>query len=253
MRLAVITDIHGNYRALQAVLSDITGQNIARIVSLGDNVGYGPEPDEVVRTLVQHRITSVRGNHELALVNPAYHNQLNPPTRLSLDLTRGLLTQASLDWLAELKPTLQLTTGTDDETGHRCRFVHGCPPDSTTTYLLNPTVDRLQHIFASYPEAICFAGHTHTLDIYVTHPDAAVERLSLQIGRRNLARNSRYLIIPGSVGQPRDTISNRAKYAIWDQDLNSLEIRAIPYDVETTVRLINERGFPASNGLRLQW
>ena len=253
MRLAVITDIHGNFRALQAVLADITSQSIARIVSLGDNVGYGPEPDEVVRTLVHHRITSIRGNHELALVNAAYYQQLNPPTRLSLDLTRGLLTQTSLDWLADLEPTLQLANGTDDETGHRCRFVHGCPPDSTTTYLLNPTDARLQHIFAGYPEAICFAGHTHTLDMYVYHPDAAVEHLSLAIGRRILARNSRYLIIPGSVGQPRDTVSNRAKYAIWDQDQNSLEIRAVPYDVSTTIRLINERGFPASNGLRLQW
>ncbi len=89
--------------------------------------------------------------------------------------------------------------------------------------------------------------------MYINHPDDTVEHHSLTIGRRNLDPSRRYLIIPGSVGQPRDRISNRAKYAIWDQDKNTLEIRAVPYDVSTTVRLINERGFPASNGLRLQW
>ncbi len=123
MRLAVITDIHGNFRAFQAVLSDIAKQNIARIVSLGDNIGYGPEPDEVVSTLAKHGVASIQGNHELALISPAYYKQLNPPTRQSLDLTRGLLTQTSLDWLAELEPTLQLSPGSAE---HRAKRVVSC-------------------------------------------------------------------------------------------------------------------------------
>ncbi len=244
MRLAVITDIHGNYRAFQAVLSDITAQKIDKTISLGDNIGYGPEPDEVVRALMEHTIVSLRGNHELALINPDYYKQLNPPTRQSLDLNRELLTQTSLDWLADLPATLLLPD---------CFCVHGCPPDSTTTSLLNPTEARLQRIFASYPEFICFTGHTHTLDMYVSQPDTSVKQLPLTIGIKKLDRNQRYLIIPGSVGQPRDNISSQAKYAIWDATQDSLEIRAISYDVSTTVKLIHERGFPSSNALRLQW
>jgi predicted phosphodiesterase len=244
MRLAIITDIHGNYRAFQSVLDDISSQDVEAVVSLGDNVGYGPEPDEVVCALRERNITSLRGNHELALTSRDYYNKLNPPTRLSLDLTRELLTSSSLDWLATLPPTLKLPDGL---------FVHGCPPDSTTTYLLNPSTSRLHRIFASYPEFICFAGHTHTLETYINQPDDTFEQGHLSIGVTKLDREKRYIIIPGSVGQPRDNISNKAKYGIWDQEFDSVEIRAVSYDVSTTVKLINERGFPASNGLRLQW
>jgi len=244
MRLAIITDIHGNYRAFQSVLDDIRTRDVETIVSLGDNVGYGPEPEEVVRALREHDITSLRGNHELALTSHDYYNKLNPPTRLSLDLTRELLTPSSLNWLAALPPTHELPDG---------RFVHGCPPDSTTTYLLNPSQTRLHQIFTTFPEFICFAGHTHTLVTYINHPDDTTEQCQLSIGLTTLNRKKRYIIIPGSVGQPRDNISNKAKYGIWDQEFDSVEIRAVSYDVSTTVKLINERGFPASNGLRLQW
>jgi predicted phosphodiesterase len=70
MRIAVIADIHGNFRALEAVLADIDQAGADHIVSLGDNIGYGPEPEEVVRTLIERQIDSVLGNHELALQTP---------------------------------------------------------------------------------------------------------------------------------------------------------------------------------------
>ena len=84
MRLAIIADIHGNYRALDAVLSDIARHGVDRIVSLGDNIGYGPEPEEVVRSLQAYRVLSVMGNHELGLISRSYFNRLHAAARQSL-------------------------------------------------------------------------------------------------------------------------------------------------------------------------
>ena len=130
MRLAVISDIHGNYRALQAVIKDLDKQRIDTTISLGDNVGYGPEPEEVVQLLMSRSIYSIMGNHELALTSPHYYARLNPTSRESLELTRALLSKPSLEWLETL-PSLSLQ--------HGARFVHGCPPASITTYLFDPS------------------------------------------------------------------------------------------------------------------
>ena len=244
MRLAVISDIHGNYRALQAVIKDLDQQRIDTTISLGDNIGYGPEPEEVVKLLRSRSIYSVMGNHELALVSPPYYARLNPTSRESLDLTRNLLSQTSLKWLEAL-PHLTLQ--------HDARFVHGCPPASITSYLFRPSDTRLERIFLSYPERIGFAGHTHTLDIFIKLGTGAIQQNQLDTEIVHLQEDNRYLIIPGSVGQPRDTCSNKAKYVIWDRDMESLELRAISYDVASTVELIHQRGFPIQNALRLDW
>jgi len=241
--LAILADIHGNFRALQAVLADIALAGADRIVSLGDNVGYGPEPEEVVRTLDQYRIVSVMGNHELGLVSRSYCSRLHATARDSLSLTRALLSPASLAWLAAL-PSFRLCGDV--------RFVHGCPPQSMTEYLHAPTATRLQRIFAAYPERICFAGHTHDLGWYQQDGDVAASR-DVRVERRRLDPDTRYLLLPGSVGQPRDALNWYAKYMLWDQEAATVEVRALDYDVQATIRLLGERGFPASNAQRLFW
>ncbi len=243
MRLAIIADIHGNYRALQAVLTDIDRASADRIISLGDNIGYGPEPEEVVRTLLEHRIDSVMGNHELGLVSRSYYNRLQGTARESLSLTRDLLSADSLLWLKEL-PVFHICCG--------ARFVHGCPPQSITVYLLTPSDTRLQRLFASYPEPVCFAGHTHDFGFF-QQKGGAIHRRELAVEKLMLDPQSRYLLLPGSVGQPRDMLSWYAKYMLWDPDRRVLEVRAVPYDVQTTIRLLGERHFPVSNARRLFW
>jgi predicted phosphodiesterase len=244
MRLAVISDIHGNYRALQAVIKDLDKQRIDTTISLGDNIGYGPEPEEVVQLLMSRSIDSIMGNHELALVSSHYYARLNPTSRESLDLTRALLSKPSLEWLETLSSVSMQ---------HGARFVHGCPPASITTYLFDPSDSRLERIFLSYPEPICFAGHTHTLNIFVKLSSGAIQQKDLDVEVVRLGKDNRYLIIPGSVGQPRDTHSNKAKYVIWDRETETIELRAISYDVASTMKLIYERGFPSQNALRLDW
>jgi len=243
MRLAIIADIHGNYRALQAVLTDISLMGADRIISLGDNIGYGPEPEEVVQALLEHRVVSVMGNHELGLVSRSYFHRLHATAGESLAITRTLLSAGALAWLETL-PAVHVCCG--------ARFVHGCPPQSITVYLHAPTDNRLQRLFASYPERLCFVGHTHDFGFF-QQDGTVLSRRELAVERLPIDPNSRYLLLPGSVGQPRDTLSWRAKYMLWDLEQQTLEVRALSYDVQTTIRLLGERHFPAANARRLFW
>lgn len=243
MRLAVLADIHGNYRALEAVLEDIEDCRVDQLLSLGDNVGYGPEPEEVVVALRKLNCQSIMGNHELALISEGYCNRLNPAPKKSLEISARLLSQDSMEWIRSL-PAVHLE--------HGARFVHGCPPQSISTYLFDPSDNRLQRLFTTYREQFCFSGHTHTMELFSMH-GAEIGRCELALETRVLLDRERYIILPGSIGQPRDMINNHAKYAIWDIEENTLEARAVPYDVKTTVRLLNERQFPDLNARRLVW
>lgn len=241
MRVAVLSDIHGNWRALQAVLADLDRYGVKEILSLGDNIGYGPEPAEVVQALRARQVVSVMGNHEFALVSGNYAARLHGVAGDSLILTRGLLDPDALQWLENLPPWLV----------HRgARLVHGCPPQSMTVYLFSPSANRLQRLFGTYPEHRCFAGHTHTLELF-NERDGVVSQRRLAAGPLRLDPQSRALILSGSVGQPRDHLGRQAKYLLWDPEADSIEVRALDYDVQTTVRLLHERGFPVVNARRL--
>lgn len=243
MRVAILADIHGNFRALEAVLADIALLSVDRIFSLGDNIGYGPEPEEVVQALIRSKVCSVMGNHELGLASRSYSVRFHATARDSLHLTRSLLSAQSLSWLISLPSSL---------VWNDTRFVHGCPPESMTVYLYNPTETRLQRVFAAYSERICFAGHTHDLSWHQSD-NSTVTSCPLPLGHSDLARQVRHLLLCGSVGQPRDMFSWHAKYVLWDQEAATIEIRSVVYDVQTTMQLLGERGFPGSNAKRLFW
>lgn len=241
MRIAIISDIHANFRALQAVLADIAEQDITEIISLGDNIGYGPEPEEVIQALREHGVISIMGNHELALANAHYFARLHPGPQESLTLNRQLMSSASLAWATNLPPLLLR---------HQARFIHGCPPRSITSYLYAPSMTRLARIFAGYPERLCFFGHLHSLERYCCDHTICHQE-QVEPGIFTFAPQGRYLLNPGSVGQPRDDINRQAKYGIWDTTTDSLEIRQLPYDAATTKRLLTQRHFPEMNAFRL--
>jgi predicted phosphodiesterase len=241
MRIAIISDIHSNYQALEAVLEDIETMNIDQIVSLGDNIGYGPQPEEVINTLRARKIPSVLGNHEHALNNRSYFQRLNFTTQHSLQINRDHMETESLAFCKTLPPLIL---------DFKARFVHGCPPESVTTYLWDPSETRMSRLFISIPESICFFGHTHILSCYAAKEnhfqkkESSIEKIQLEPGVR-------YIINAGSVGQPRDRINNKAKYGIWDQEAHFFEYRAVPYDVQTTKTLLKKRKFPETNAIRL--
>lgn len=226
-----------------AVLDDIDTSRVDETVNLGDLVGYGPDPEKVVTILSARRISSVLGNHEQALFSRAHRLRLNPPTRKSIEITASLMSDATLKTIEDLPRTRVLS--------HGCRLVHGCPPDSVNAYLLNPSPGMLEKLFASFPERICFIGHTHNLALF--GHSAGRQPFSLRPGRATISLDpaSRYIINVGSVGQPRDPHGKDAKYVIWDTGSQTLEVRFVPYDSTITAGKIIELGFPKQNASRL--
>ena len=240
MKVAIISDIHGNYDAFQEVMADIGRSKVDRIVSLGDNIGYGPEPDRVVQMIMAQDIPSVQGNHELAIKDEEYLNWFNPVACKSLIKTRAMLSESSIGFVTELEPFITV----DD-----CRYVHGFPPDSPLIYMFQESESRKKQILKKIPQRLSFIGHTHTLEM-IGYDGKTMEYSDLPRGLTKLQADKKYIINVGSVGQPRDT-SNDAKYVIWDSSADIIDVRFIAYDIAAVVQKIKDAGLPESHASRL--
>jgi len=240
MRLAVLSDIHGNWDALTAVLADIDAGRPDAVFCLGDCIGYGAEPERVIRTLRQCGISSTRGNHEQAVLEPERLEWFNLLARKSLVRTAEMLSGEALQLIAEFPAAL---------TSHGCRFVHGFPPDSVTTYHFEVPSGERRRIIKSMTEKICFIGHTHDLTL-ITYDGRTLTNTSLGPGRVDLLPNQQAIVCVGSVGQPRDGDEN-AKYIIWDTDTETLEVRFISYDIGAAAEKIISAGLPRAHADRL--
>lgn len=240
MRIAVISDIHGNLEAFLAVLTDIDHSRIDQVLCLGDNVGYGPDPEAVIQLLRERDIPCTMGNHELGVLDPLQLDWFNPVARRSLLITRKLISFQSLEYIRTLRYSMA-SAG--------CLCVHGAPPDSPTTYLFELSQTMLHRLYFEMQQAICFVGHTHDL-VMVEIGEQDVASSALFEGTTVLRQDRKYIINVGSVGQPRDG-NNNAKYVVWDQLSQVIEVKYIPYDAAVTAEKIIRRGLPAANARRL--
>jgi predicted phosphodiesterase len=240
MRIAVVSDIHSNLAALQEVLADIDRSLVDTIVSLGDNIGYGPEPEEVLRLIRVRNIRSIMGNHELGVADPSYLSWFNNSARRSLQINLSLLSPVSIDYIRTLAPVFTLD---------QCLFVHGFPPDSVTTYLFEVSDTQLRKTLSSLDHELCFVGHTHELQLLALD-GRTVRHAPVPEGGIYLQEGLKYLINAGSVGQPRDG-DNRSKYLVWDSEERRLEGRFVRYDIARTVNGILALGLPRINADRL--
>ncbi len=239
MLIAVLSDIHANLTAFEAVLADIDAFQVGAVYALGDNVGYGPEPEAVVRLLVRQNIESVLGNHELGLLHADQRNWFNHHARRALSRTRELLSDAAMREIRHMPLAI---------VRHGCRLVHGYPPESALTYLCAMDESDLAATFRRMQEQVCFVGHTHELEL-VSWDGKRVERGPLPDTMRfELWRQ--YIVNIGSVGQPRDG-DNRAKYVLYDTARRELTLRRVPYDIKTTAEAIVEKGLPKQYADRL--
>ena len=241
MRTAIVSDIHGNYDAFRKVIDDVDNSGIDRVISLGDNIGYGPESDRVVQEIIKRNIPSVLGNHELAVKDKEYLNWFNPVARKSLIKTRELLSASTIQFIAELEPFLILDN---------CRCVHGFPPDSPLIYMFQASENRIKEIFEEIPERISFIGHTHSLE-FIVYDGSEIAYNDLTEGLLKLEKDKKYFINIGSVGQPRDNSSNDAKYVIYDSTADTIDVRFISYDIAAVVRKIKDAGLPEEHANRL--
>jgi len=240
MKIAVISDIHANLEALEAVLADIESQQLDRIICLGDLVGYGPDPDEVVNRVRELGIDCVLGNHEAALSSKKALGWLNFLARENNLATKALLSEKSLAWCASLEKSVSYENAS---------FVHGCPPDSILRYLYKLSDEEVVDLASKLPEQLFFVGHTHELRL-ISVDRGMVVRDKLKEGRTRLDDDKKYLINVGSVGHPRDG-NSRAKYVIWDSGTGLLDVRGIEYPAHLTADKIIARGFPKAYALCL--
>lgn len=234
MRLAVVSDIHGNLAALCAVLDHMDTQQVDEGISLGDNVGYGADPSPVLRLLRDRKFLSVCGNHEAGLVSPQLRNRFNPHSREALELTRGWIEPGLLEMMATMEPVL-LRWG--------YRFVHGMPPDSPFRYLYEFHDSRLPEVFRLFSEELCFIGHTHEPKLIRRDGEGHVMELPFVEGEHLLPQGCRHLVNVGSVGQPRDG-DPRAKYVVWDTHARVLTLHCVAYDVDAAACRFREAGVP---------
>jgi predicted phosphodiesterase len=240
MRIAVISDIHGNMEALRQVFVDIEKSSVDAIVCLGDMVGYGPDPEAVVQWIMSRNIPTIMGNHELAVIDPAYLEWFNPAARKSILTIIPWLSDESLEFISGLASSLTMHDG---------RFVHGFPPHSIITYLFQIDDKGLVDAFQQMEERLCFVGHTHKM-LMVSYDGQDLIKAPLKQGVVNLYPDRQYIINNGSVGQPRDG-NNRAKYLIWDVEEHSLDIRFVPYHIARVTNKIVEAGLPEAHANRL--
>lgn len=240
MRMAILSDIHANLEALQAVVADIGDRCVDRIICLGDNIGYGPDPEAVVRLVREIGCICVLGNHEAALISEKARRWMNFQAQENSVRTERMLSQESRQYCQGLPASLVL----DDAV-----FVHGFPPDSVFLYLNRQPDSRIAGLFQSSPGSRFFLGHTHELQLVCQEAEGVV-RLPLGEGTVGISPDRKAIVNAGSVGQPRGS-DKSAKYVIWDQAAHELEVRFVPYDGETTARKILELGFPGAYAERL--
>lgn len=234
MRIAVISDIHGNLEAFFAVLEDMGSRQVDRVVSLGDNIGYGADSESVVRLLISRKIPTVLGNHDMAAMHEKILNWHVGDVKKAIAIAAAGLSEASLRYLRGA--TTNLSHG-------GCLFVHGFPPDSFRLYLSQAGDSDLRRAFAQMKEDLCFVGHTHDLRLWRCE-NSDIRLRPMTQAPMPLQKHAKYIINVGSVGQPRDG-GTLAKYVIWDSRTRELEIRAVPYDTATAARKIIAAGIPS--------
>jgi predicted phosphodiesterase len=242
-RLLVLSDIHANLTALETALAAVEGR-WERGVCLGDVVGYGPDPNAVIERVISLGLKTIRGNHDKAGSGVADGEDFNPIARAAVEWTQEQLTTENLRWLREL-PAGPLT-----EDG--LAFVHGAVHDEDE-YVFS--AEGAIHGLRESPAPVTFFGHTHVQGGFLLRNDRVEGfRPAIEAGNGSaeltLEPGVRYLINPGSIGQPRDG-DPRAGLAVLDSERQTVEFWRVSYDIEAVQKRMEEAGLPEPLVLRL--
>ena len=236
MRVAVLSDIHANLLALDAVLH--AAGSVDQVWHLGDVVGYGPDPDAVVERLAAIGAVGVAGNHDLAAVGGLDINTFNPDARRAMEWTRARIGEPTRTWLRGL-PQTRVEAGMS--------LVHGSPRDPVWEYITSVPVARANLALLATP--IGLHGHTHFPMAWADR-DGRVEAISPAPGSTFGLDGRPALLNPGSVGQPRDG-DPTASWLEIDTDAGLATWRRVAYDVEAVRAEIRDSGLPGWLGDRL--
>ncbi len=245
MRALILSDIHANLIALEAVLENAADEYDA-VWCLGDTVGYGPWPDESAARVRDLGAKAVIGNHDWAALGRMDVEDFNPEARRAVLWTAEHLSEACQTWLAGLpSEPVEVESVT---------LTHASPRDPIWEYVLYPAVATAN--FAHFKTMCCLVGHTHVPALHVLGKG---EKKSLMLAPTygkpmQFKEGSRAILNPGSVGQPRDN-DRRAAYAILDTEKGTWEPRRVDYNIEQTQRRMRQVGLPERliNRLAFGW
>jgi predicted phosphodiesterase len=244
MRYLIISDIHSNMTALETALASAKGK-WERVVCLGDLVGYGPDPNEVIDCIRSLNATTIRGNHDKAVAGADDIEDFNPIARAAVLWTRQRLRPENLQFLQKLAKGPQTVDGFS--------IAHGSVYDEDEyVYAPEIAIDALK----SSTTPVTFFGHTHLQGGFSLHGDQVHVLRSPGAGRESssvtIEQGTTYLLNPGSIGQPRDG-NNRAGFALADLGNGIVEFWRIPYDIERVQQRMTRANLPEPLILRLSF
>jgi predicted phosphodiesterase len=240
--VAVISDIHGNLPALEAVLADIDAEPPDEVWCLGDVVGYGAQPNECTQLVADRCTVCLAGNHDLAVLDAIDISAFSPAAAEAAQWTRAQLSDASTEYLAGLHAA--------DET-HEVALYHASPRDHVWEYVLWP--EQAGECIARQSERVALIGHSHIALCFRAADDGdvdATEGAQVGAGTKLDIGEGSWLLNPGSVGQPRDG-DPRAAWLVLDTSGWTASYRRSEYEIERAAESIAAAGLPDHLGKRL--
>ena len=238
MRVAVISDVHANYRALEAVLEEIDAERVDAVWCLGDTVGYGPRPNKCCEAVSSRSSYSLVGNHDLVVLGELSISDFNDDAAEAAIWTSQVLTQESRAFLEPLQPASEVA-GVD--------LFHASARDPVWEYVL--TEEAARGTFELSDASLILVGHSHVALALSDNGDRISGGVALAGSEVEL--EGRWLLNPGSVGQPRDG-DPRAAWLLLDLDRGLAAFRRAPYAIEQTQAEMRKLGLPAPLAARLE-
>ena len=255
--VAVLGDIHANLEALEAVLADIKQSGIKQFACTGDIIGYGADPRKCLEIVRNLNCSVVQGNHDYYAATDDSLSDFTLPAMNAMLWTRAQLSGAERKWLGNLPLKADVTTEyteTTENVGANRQVAHlvhsSLLEPEKWHYVLKPeAADR--NLLIQNPDVVFF-GHTHVPSLFSFHLATKEFRTVFPLGEgtHSLEPGWKYLINPGSVGQPRDH-DPRASYAVFDPAKRTVTLRRVKYDIASAQRKITEAGLPVRNADRL--
>ena len=241
MQVAILSDIHGNRHAFEAVLADAEASGAEEMWCLGDLVGYGAEPDACVELAREHAAVCLAGNHDLAVTGEIELDEFSRGASLAAQWTREVIAPANLEFLSSLRPQ-----GQEGPVG----LYHASPRDPVWEYVLSTLLaelclDRQDH-------RICLVGHSHVALSFVREEGELATGEPRREGSELDIAAGEWLLNPGSVGQPRDG-DPRASWLLLDLDGLTASFKRTEYDIAGAAGAIRAARLPDSLAERLEY
>ena len=239
MRIAIVSDIHANLQALQAVLEQVEASECDAVWCLGDLVGYGADPDACVELVREHADICLAGNHDLAVTGALSIEDFSDTARQAAEWTRATITQETRAFLETLSPS------DEDQV---VSLYHASPRDPVWEYVLSPLQAALG--FDVQPQRVCAVGHTHVALAFHRRDGHGATGETRHDGDRLEIGDGHWLLNPGSVGQPRDGDA-RAAWLELDTDAWTATYRRTVYDIDGAAWAIRAARLPDTLAERL--